>query len=89
MYLHYKFGYTESLDFTQLPGYERLTDDQKQKLRDVYTSAYNEAYHLGQKVALGKAHEDARLAFAEALKPVPTLKEVLPRSIFYGLNNCQ
>ena len=89
-FYHLKIGYTESLDYTELPGYETLTEAQRQKVKDAYSVAFVETSKaMGQKIALGKAHETAKLALAEQLK-IAEMKpeETVPPSIFAGLDNC-
>ena len=81
--------YSANLDYTRLPGYEKLDLEQRQKLQEVYYWAYHAALPAGLKTALGKAYEDARKALEEALKPVPKAVEPAPTSIFEGLENCQ
>lgn len=89
-FINYKFGYVESLDYTQLPGYEKLSAPQQERLLEVYTQAYHAALPSGIIIAIGRSHEDAKLALAEILKEaVVPKKEEAPRSIFIGLDNCQ
>ena len=89
MFYNHKIGYTESLDYTTIPEYAQLDGGQRQKVQEVYYYAYHGAIGNGLKHAMAKAHESAKAAIVEALKPAPAITEEAPRSIFYGLENCQ
>ena len=91
MFLDRYTGYTESLDFSTLPEYKQLTAEQQKLVYDTFSNAYHSSvHHLGQKIALGKAHENAK-ALIEALhnKPRTIADQPVPPSIFAGLNNCE
>lgn len=90
MFLNYKFDYPESLDYTRLPGYERLSSKQQQRIHEAYEQAYHSVKHLGIKIATGRAHETAKLALSSELKsPTPVSEIPMIPSIFSGLDNCQ
>jgi len=88
-FLHYKFGYLESLDYSQLPGFESLSATKQSQVHEAFSAAYRSTIHLGMNIALGKAHENAKAALAEAQIPEAPVRQELPRSIFEGLDNCK
>lgn len=88
MLRHY---YLEGLDHTQLPEFERLTEEQQKFVYDTFANAYaSSVKHLGQNIALGKAYETAKRLVQEiASRPAATVPEApVPPSIFAGLDNC-
>jgi hypothetical protein len=85
-----KWGFVESLDFKPLPGQEKLNEAQTKILLEAYNQAYRSVQPLvGDKIAIGKAQATAKLVLEELLKNPVVLEEEMPRSIFYGLDNCQ
>jgi hypothetical protein len=86
-----KWGFVESLDFKPLPGQEKLNEAQTKILLEAYNQAYRSALPLvGDKIAIGKAQATAKIVLEELLKAASALQEEeMPRSIFYGLDNCQ
>ena len=89
MFLDRKFGYTESLDYSTLPGFEKLSEEQQKYVHEEFERGYLGAVHMGMKIALGKGHETAKIAMTEAIKLKAVVKsDPAPCSIFYGLENC-
>jgi hypothetical protein len=81
--------YTESLDYAQLPGFDRLTEKQQQHVHEVYSMAYHATKSMGMRTAMGRAHESAKMAVQEALRPQSAISQDVPPSIFDGLENCR
>ena len=90
MFLDRKFGYTESQDYTQLPGFEKLSADQQKRVHGAFDMGYMSAKHMGIKIALGTGHATAKAALEEELnsKTTTTSDVDVPPSIFAGLDNC-
>jgi len=88
--MHFGYDYEESQDYSKLPGFEKLTEEQRRHVHAEYERGYNSAKHMGLKVAMGKAHETAKRALGECLADGPALQEQpVPPSIFSGLENCR
>jgi hypothetical protein len=83
------FGYEESQDYTQLPGYDELTPEQQKHVHEEYERGYNAAKHMGVKVAVGKGHMTAKRALEECQVETSVKQQPTPPSIFAGLENCQ
>ena len=88
MFLNHVIGYNESLDYKTLPGFDKLTVVQQQRVHEAFERGYLSGKHMGVKIALGKGHETARLALVEEQKSCEVFSDV-PPSIFAGLDNCQ
>jgi hypothetical protein len=87
MFLDRKIGYTESLDFTALAEYKALPVADQQAVFEMYTNAYRSAMHLGQKIAAGKAHENAKNEIMRRNATVPVVVEQpVPPSIFASVD---
>ena len=77
-------NYSDSLDYTLLPDYAKLNEDQRQHLKTVYSNAYQSSLNMGIKIAQGRAYETVRVAITEVLKEKPRTQAV-PPSIFASL----
>ena len=90
MFLDRYSGYTESLDFSTLPEYKKLTAEEQKLVYDTFSNAYHSSvHHLGQKIALGKAHENAKALIEQLTKTRVVPEQPIPPSIFAGLSNCE
>ena len=83
------FGYEESQDYAQLPGFDVLTPEQQKYVHEEYERGYNKAKHMGLKVAMGKGFMTAKRALEEAQVETSVKQQPTPPSIFAGLANCQ
>jgi cystathionine beta-lyase family protein involved in aluminum resistance len=71
-----------------IPGYEKLSESQQQRVFDAFERGYNHSKHMGVNIAVGTGYETAKLALAEELKSIESKVEEIPPSIFAGLDNC-
>ena len=83
------FGYEESQDYVQLPGFDKLTEDQQKQVHLEYERGYNAAKHLGIKVAMGKGFQTAKVCLEHLEQEKAVKLQPTPPSIFEGLANCQ
>jgi hypothetical protein len=83
------FGYEESQDYVQLPGFDKLTPEQQKYVHEEYERGYSKSKHLGIKVAMGKGFMTAKRALEEAQEETTVKQQPTPPSIFAGLENCQ
>lgn len=83
------FGYEESQDYAQLPGFDKLTPEQQNYVHEEYERGYNKAKHMGIKVAMGKGFMTAKRALEESQEETSVKQQPTPPSIFAGLENCQ
>ena len=83
------FGYEESQDYAQLPGFDKLTAEQQKRVHEEYERGYNAAKHLGIKVAMGKGHQTAKRILEQFQEETCVKQQPTPPSIFAGLENCQ
>lgn len=89
MYLDQKFDHVDSLDYSLLPSYGKLSEEQQKVVSGTYSNAYRSAVHLGQQIALGKAYETARAIVEQLAKETSVVEQAVPPSIFAGLANCE
>lgn len=89
MQIDRKFDHVDSLDFTLMPAFEKLTEEQQRIVNDTYGNAYRSAAHLGQQIALGKAYETAKAVVESLSKTKAVREQAVPPSIFAGLDNCE
>jgi hypothetical protein len=82
------FGYEESQDYAQLPGFDKLTPEQQKYVHEEYERAYNKSKHLGIKVAMGKGCQTAKVALEQFQEEKKVKQQPTPPSIFSGLENC-
>jgi hypothetical protein len=75
-------------DYTTLPGFEKLSDEQRKIIGEAYERGYLSAKHLGVKLATGRGYETAKLAI-EQFKAQTAAEQPVPPSIFEGLENCK
>lgn len=83
------FGYDESQDYSQLPGFDSMTEEQQKYVHEEYERGYNKAKHMGIKIAIGKGHQTAKVALEKLQQEAAVKKQSTPPSIFVGLENCQ
>lgn len=83
------FGYDESLDYSKLPGFDKLTEEQQKHVHEEFERGYNKAKHMGVKIALGKGHQTAKVALEQFQQTSTKKEQPVPPSIFAGLENCQ
>jgi hypothetical protein len=83
------YGYEESQDYSQLPGFDKLTEEQQKQVHAEYECGYNASKHLGQKVAMGKGFQTAKLTLEQLRQEIAVKQQPTPPSIFEGLENCQ
>ena len=83
------FGYEESQDYAQLPGFDKLTEEQQKYVHSEYERGYNSSKHLGIKTAVGKGHSTAKRALEECQVETSVKQQPTPPSIFTGLENCR
>jgi phage anti-repressor protein len=83
------YGYEESQDYSQLSGFEKLTEEQQKQVHQEYERGYNTAKHMGIKIAMGKGHQTAKRALEKFQEEKAVKQQPTPSSIFDGLENCQ
>jgi hypothetical protein len=89
MFLNQKFGYPESLDYTMLPAFNTLNEEQQKQVHDAFERGYLLTKHMGIKIALGTGHETAKYELEQILLRKPSfVEQSVPPSIFAGLDNC-
>jgi hypothetical protein len=81
--------YNETLDFVASPKYKALSEEQQKLVMATFENAFHSAMHMGQNVAAGKAVKNA-VELIEHLSQVRSVpNQVVPPSLFAGLDNCQ
>jgi len=83
------YGYEESLDYSHLPGFDKLTEEQQKIVHTEYERGYNAGKHLGIKIAMGKGFQTVKLSLEHLEQEVAVKLQPTPPSIFEGLANCQ
>lgn len=83
------YGYEESQDYAQLPGFGKLSAEQQKYVHEEYERGYNKSKHLGIKVAMGKGFQTAKLTLEQLQQEIAVKQQPTPPSIFEGLENCQ
>ena len=76
-------------DYTTLPGFGKLTEEQQRMIQAEYQRGYMSATHLGVKLATGRGYETAKLALEQFNKAKAPKDQPTPPSIFEGLDNCR
>lgn len=73
-------------EYTLLPGFDKLTEEQQKQVRSEYERGYMSGSHLGIKIATGRGYETAKLAIENLQKAKPVaIEQPVPPSIFAGL----
>lgn len=78
------------MDYSKLPGFDDLNEEQQQHVREEYERGYRSVVNtLGIKMAVGRGHQTAKVALDEAQLQIFLKPQPVPPSIFEGLENCQ
>ena len=78
------------MDYTTLPGFSNLGEEDKKYVKEEYERGYRSAVDfLGVKMAIGRGHETARVAIDWCQRSQVQTLQAVPPSIFEGLENCQ
>ena len=81
--------YNETLDFISSPKFKALTMEEQKLVIATYENAYRSSVHMGQGIAVGKAFKNAVELIEQFNRVRVTPEQLVPPSIFAGLDNCQ
>lgn len=81
--------YNETLDFVAQPKFKALNEGQQKLVLTTYENAYRSSVHMGQNIAIGKAVRNAVELIEQLSLQKVKVDQLVPPSLFAGLDNCQ